>query len=233
MWKLEYKESWVPKNPCFWNVVLEKTLASSLDFKEIQPINPKGSQSWVFIGRTDVEAETAILWPPDVKSWLIWKDPDGGKDWGWEEKGMTEDEMVGWHHRLCGHEFEWTPGVGDGQGGLACFSAWGCKELDTTERLNWGSQLFLWELWAGLTNSLNPRLLAPPSSQSVKSRWQPGLEISVWSVCVCRLRGRGMGGSLSLWNLTLAPGFRHQRKWKSLSRVQFFMAPWTVALHAP
>ena len=97
----------------------------------------KGNQSWVFIGRTDVEAETPILWPPDAKSWLIWKDPDAGKDWGQEENGTTEDEMVGWHHWLNGHGFGWTPGVGDGQGGLAWCGSWGHKESDTTERLNW------------------------------------------------------------------------------------------------
>ena len=106
LWELDYKESWALKNWCFWTVVLEKTLESPLDSKEIQPVHPKGDQSWVFIGRTDVEAETAILWPPDVKSWLIWKDPDEGKDWGQEENGMTEVEMVGWHHRFSGHEFE-------------------------------------------------------------------------------------------------------------------------------
>ena len=125
------------KNWCFWSVVLEKTLKSPLDCKEIQPVHPKGNQSWIFTERTDVEAETPILWPPDAKNWLIWKDPDAGKDWGREEKGTTEDEMVGWHHRLNEHEFEWIPGVGDGQGGLAYFSPWGCKELDMTERLNW------------------------------------------------------------------------------------------------
>ena len=105
MWELDYKESWVPRNWCFWTVVLEKTLESSLDCKEIQPVHPKGDQSWVFTGRTDVEALTLILWPSDAKSWLIWKDPDSGKDWGQEEKGTTEDEMVGWHHWLNGHEF--------------------------------------------------------------------------------------------------------------------------------
>ena len=129
--------NWALKNWCFWTVVLEKTLESPLDCKEIQPVHPKGDQSWVFIGRTDVEAETAILWPPDAKSWLIGKDPDAGKDWGQEEKGMTKDEMVGWHHWLDGHGFEWTLGVGDGQEGLACCSSWGHKESDTTERLNW------------------------------------------------------------------------------------------------
>ena len=135
MWVLDYEESWAPKNWCFWTVVLEKTLESPLDYKEIQPVHAKGDQSWVFIGRTDVEAETPLLWPPDAKSWLIWKDLDAGK--GQEEKGMTEDEMAGWHHRLYGHEFEWTPGVGDGQGGLACCNSWGCKESDMTEQLNW------------------------------------------------------------------------------------------------
>ena len=114
-----------------------RLLESPLDCKETQSVNPKGNQSWIFTRRTDAEAETPILWPPDVKKWLIGKDPDAGKDWRQEEKGMTEDEMVGWHHQLNGHGFGWTPGVGDGQGGLACCSAWGCKESDTTEWLNW------------------------------------------------------------------------------------------------
>ena len=127
--------------------MLEKTLESPLDCKEIQPVHPKGGQSWVFIGRIDVEAQTPMLWPPHVKSWLIgpphaksWligKDPDAGRDWGQEEKGTTEDEMAGWHHRLDGHGFGWTPGGGDEQGGLTCCDSWGHKELDTTERLNW------------------------------------------------------------------------------------------------
>ena len=115
MWELDCEESWVPKNWCFWTVVLEKTLEGLLDRKEIQPVHSKRNQSWMFIGSTDVEAETPILWPPDSKSWLIWKDPDAEKDWGQEEKGTTEDEMVGRHHRLItGHEFEQAPGVGDG-----------------------------------------------------------------------------------------------------------------------
>ena len=119
-------------------MVLEKTLESPLEtLKEIQPVHPKGDQSWVFMGKTDAEAETPILWPPDAKSWLIWKDPDAGKDWGQEEKGMTEDEMVGWHQWLNGLESEWTLGVGDGQGGLLCCNSWGRKESDTTEWLNW------------------------------------------------------------------------------------------------
>ena len=136
MWELGYKESWVPKNWCFWTVVLEKTLESPLNCKKIQSVHPKGDQSWVFIGMTDVEAETSKLWPPDAKSWLIGKDPGAGRDWGKEEKGTTEDEMVGWHHRHNGHEFGWAPGVGDGQGGLACCSLWGHKS-DVTEQLNW------------------------------------------------------------------------------------------------
>ena len=118
-------------------VVLEKTLQSPLDSKEIQPVNPKGNQSWIFIGRTDAEAEAPILWPPDVKNWLTRKYPDSGKDWGQEEKGMTEDETVEWHHRLDGHEFELAPGVGDGQGSLLWCSPWGLKESATTEWLNW------------------------------------------------------------------------------------------------
>ena len=141
-WELNCKESWAQKNGCFWTVVLEKTLESPLDCKKIQPVHPKGNQSWIFIGRTDAEVETSILWPPDVKSWFIWKDPDAGEDWRLEEKGMTEDEMVGWHHWLNGHEFEKAPGAGDGQGSLACCSPQGPKELDSTERLNWTECLY-------------------------------------------------------------------------------------------
>ena len=131
MWELDNKESWAPKNWCFLTVVLEETLESPLDCKEIQPVNPQGNQSWVFIGRTDAEVETSIIWPPDVKNWLIGKDPDAGKDWRQEKKGTTEDEMVGWHHQIDGHEFDQAPGVGDGQRSLACCSPWDCKELDS------------------------------------------------------------------------------------------------------
>ena len=116
--------------------MLEKTLESPLDCKEIQPVHSKGDQSWVFIGRTDAKVETPILWPPHVKSCLIGKDSDAGRDWGQEEKGTTEDEMAGWRHQLDGHGFGWTPGVGDEQGGLACCDSWGRKKSDTTERLN-------------------------------------------------------------------------------------------------
>ena len=149
MWELEYKEGWALKNWCFWTVVLEKTLESPLDCKEIQPVHPKGDQSWVFIEGTGVEAETPILWPRDAKSWLLWKDPDAGQDWGQEEKVTIEDEVVRWHHRLDGHGFGWTPGVGDGQGGLTCCSPWGHEEMDTTEWLKWT------ELnWCKIQNSL-------------------------------------------------------------------------------
>ena len=137
MWELDCEESWALKHWCFWTVVLEKTLESPLDCKEIQWIHPKGDQSWVCIGRTDAEAETPVLWPPHVKSWLTGKDPDAGRDWGQEEKGMTEDEMAGWQHRLNGREFGWALGVGDGQGGLACCDSWRRNESKPTEQLNW------------------------------------------------------------------------------------------------
>ena len=136
MWELDCEESWVPKNWCFWTVVLEKTFESPLDCKEIQPVHSKGDQSWVFFGRNDAKAETPILWPPHAKSWFIGKDSDAGRACGQEKKGTTEDEMAGWHHRLDGRKFECTPGVGDGQGGLVCCNSWGHKESDTTERLN-------------------------------------------------------------------------------------------------
>ena len=153
MWELDYKENWAPKNRCFWTVVLEKTLESPLDFKDIKPVNPKINQSWIFIGRTDAEAETPVLC---LKSWLTGKDPDAGEDWRREERGTTEDEMAGWHHRLYGCEFEWTPGVGDGQGGLACCSPWGRKESDTTERLNSNNCVVNWESRGGICNLHTP-----------------------------------------------------------------------------
>ena len=137
MWELDHKESWAPKNWCFWTVVLEKTLKSHLGCKEIKPVILKGNQSWIFIGRTDAEAETPMLWPHDTKNWLIGKEPYAGKDWRQEEKGITDDETVGWHHWLDGHEFEQPLRVGDGQESLMCSSPWDHKELDMTERLNW------------------------------------------------------------------------------------------------
>ena len=153
MWELDCEESWTPKNWCSWTVVLEKTLESPLDCKEIQPVHPKVDQSWVFFGRTDAEAETPELWPPHVKSWLTRKDSDAGRDWGQEEKGTTEDDIAGWQHQLNGRGFGWILGVGDGQAGLACCDSWGRKESDTTERLNWTeekctrTEKWLYELW--------------------------------------------------------------------------------------
>ena len=136
MWELDHQEGWVPKNWCFWTVVLENTLKSPLDYKEIQPVNPKGNQSWIFIGRSDAEGETPIFWPPDVTSWFIGKDRDVGKDWREEEKGMTEDEMVGCYHWLDGHESKQSLGVGDRQGALSYCSPCSHKMLDMTEWLN-------------------------------------------------------------------------------------------------
>ena len=152
MWELDCKESWALKNWWFLTVVLEKTLESPLDCKEIQPVHPKGNHFWMFIGRTDVEAETPILWPPDMKNWLIWKEPDAGKDWRREEKGTTEEEMVGWYQQLNGEEFEQALKIGDGQRGLACCSPWGHKELVMTERLKW-TELNWTVLLLSLTNS--------------------------------------------------------------------------------
>ena len=136
VWELDYKENWALKNWCFWTVILEKTLQSPLDRKEIQPVSPKGNQSWIVNGQTDAKAETSILCLPDAMNWLIWKDPDSGKDWREEEKGIVEYQIVGWHHWLNGHEFEKAPGVGEWQGSLAWCSPWGRKESDKTEHLN-------------------------------------------------------------------------------------------------
>ena len=148
MWELDCEEGWAPKNWCFWTVVLEKTLESPSECKDIQPVHSKGDQPWDFFGRNDAKAETPVLWPPRAKSWLTGKDSDAGRDWGQEEKGTTEDEMAGWHHWLDGRESEWTPGDGDGQGGLACCNSWGRKESDTTERLNWTElNLYPWLPW--------------------------------------------------------------------------------------
>ena len=140
MWELDCEKIWAPKNWCFWTVVLKKTLESPLDCKEIQPVHSKGDLSWVLFGRTDTKAETPILWPPHAKSWLIGKDSDAGRDWRQEEKRMTEDKMVGWHHWLDGHEFGWTPGIGDGQRGLVCYNSWVANsrtQLSNWTELNW------------------------------------------------------------------------------------------------
>jgi len=141
MWELNHKEGWALKNWCFWTVVLAKTLESPLDSKEIKSVNPKGNQPWIFTGRTNAEAEAPILWPCDGKIRLIGKDYDTGKHWRQEEKGMTDDKMIGWHHWLNRHEFEQTPGDSEGQGSLACSSPWGYKELDTPERMN---KVYMW-----------------------------------------------------------------------------------------
>ena len=172
MWELDYKEIWMPKNWCFWTVVLEKTLASHLDYK-IKPVNPKGNQSWIFIGRTDTEA--TILQLPDAKNWFIWKDPDAGKDWRQEEKGTTEDEMVGWHHWLDGCGFEQAPGDGEGQGSLACCSPWSRKELDITE-LNWLidglslSVLFTYQLALTFLSLLSLRIIYLEKKSIIRER---------------------------------------------------------------
>ena len=139
MWELDNKKGWAPKNWCLWAMMLEKTLESPLESKEIKPVNPKGNQPWILIGRTDTEAP--ILRPPDMKSWLTGKDPDAGKDWRQDDKGTTEDEVVGWHHRLNRHGFEQTLEDGEGQGSLVCCSPWGCKELDISEQLNNNNKL--------------------------------------------------------------------------------------------
>ena len=176
MWESDHKERWAPNNWCFWTVVLEKTVESPLDCKEIQPVHPKGNQSWIFIGRTDANAEAPILWPPDAKGWLIWKDSDAGKDWRGEKKGTTEDEMVGWHHELDGHKFEQAPGVGDGQGSLACCSPWGRKELDIHERLNWTHQC---NAEPSPTGSLAAHLPLPCRIHGASPRVSLVIEISV------------------------------------------------------
>ena len=183
MWESDHKESLALKNWCFWTVVLEKTLESLLDCKEIiKSVNLKGYQSWIFIGRTVIEAEAPILWPLDAKNWLIWKDPDSGKDWRQEEKGMTEDKMVGGHHQLDGHEFEQTPGIGDGQESLVCCSPWSLKESDMTEQLNWTEGLVA-EPWGGTVGwSFN--------ESSKLSGQKSGLGLFSWAGLVVGLGGK-------------------------------------------
>ena len=191
MWELDCKESWAPKNWCFWTVALEKTLESPLDCKEIKPVNPKGYQPWIFIERT--EAEAPVLWPPDAKNWLIGKDPDAGKDWRQEEKGMTEDKMVGCYHWLNGHEFEQTLGVGDGQESLAWCSPWGRKESDMTEQLHWDVGVVVRKEkrgseWGGTGRtgeSPRPECLGIPTySFFAESGWGPRLAPSSWCISV-------------------------------------------------
>ena len=171
MWELDHKESWVLKNWCFWTMVLEKTLESHLDSKEIKPVNPKGNQSWIFIGRTDAEAETPILWPPDAKSQLIRKDPNAGKDWKQEEKGMTEDEMVGWYHQLDGHAL----GLGDGQGSCIRAAVHGVAK-SWAQVSNWTdlSQLF-WKMFMKWSLDYEEKNLSFPS-HNWTSQVQAGLD---------------------------------------------------------
>ena len=157
MWELDCEESWELKNWCFWTVVLEKTLESPLDCMKIQPVHSEGDQSWVFFGRNDAKAETPVLWSPHVKSWLIGKDSDAERDGGQKEKGTTEDKMARWHHRLNWREFEWTPWVCDGQGGLAYWDSWGHKESDMTEWLNWTELKFLRNLYVGQEATVRTR----------------------------------------------------------------------------
>ena len=192
MWKLDCEESWAPKNWCFWTVVLEKTIESPSDCKEIQLVHSEGDWSWVFFGRNDAKAETPVLWPPHAKGWFIGKDSDAGRDWGQEEKGMTEGKMTGWHHQLDGHEFGWTLGDSDGQGGLACCDSWGCKELDMTEWLNWLTlRLVLW--------------LALASRTRQKYNFQPGPQETL------RVRACPLALSLGWTRLGLPAGWREKK----------------------
>ena len=164
MWELDHKEGWALKNRCFQTVVLEKTLESPLDCNDIQPVNPKGNQPWTFIGRTDTEAETPILWPPDVKKWPIGKDPNAGKDWRQEEKGMTEDEMVGRHHQFDGHEFEQALGIGDGQESLVCCSPWSHRVgHNWATELNW-TEFNIWT-WEG--DTIQPLTITKETPESL------------------------------------------------------------------
>ena len=209
MWELDYKEGWEPKNWWFWTVVLEKTLESPLDCKEIQPVHPNGNQPWIFTGRTDVEAEAPVLWPPDAKSQLIRKDPDAGKDWRQEEKGTTEDKMVEWHHWLHGHEFEQVPGDGEGQRSQVCCSPWGCKKSNTTEWLNSSNQCPLSQ-WCHptISSSVSPFSSCPQSFPSDLSpthqlRWRIQVELpcAVMRVLLYEPR-RKCSRSLGIHNFT-------------------------------
>ena len=167
--ELDHKEQWTPNNWCFQTVVLKKTLENPFDCKESQPVHPKGNQSWRFIGRTDAKVETTVLWPPDVMSWLIGKDPGAGKDWGQKEKGLTEDKMIGWHHRLNGHEFEQIQGNSEGQGNLGCCGPWGCQELYVTKPLKNSSKQIVPSRWTvGLHQA---QLFCPVSYLRSEENW--------------------------------------------------------------
>ena len=184
--RVDCEEGWAPKNWCFWTVVLEKTLESPLYCKEIQPVHSEGDQPWDFFGRNDAKAETPILWPPHTKGWVIGKYSDAGRDWGQKEKGTTEDEMAGWHHWLDGRESEWTPGVDDGQGGLAFCDSWGRKESDTTERLIW-IWIWIWVNSRSLWWTGSPGLLQSMWWQRVRHNWATELN---WCLpnCFCFYR---------------------------------------------
>ena len=194
MWELDHKEGWVLVNWCFWTVVLEKAFESPLDCKDIKPVNPKEYQSWIFIRRTDTEAP--ILGPPDAKSRLIRKDPDAGKDWRQEKKGTTEDKIVGWHHRLNGHDFEQALGGGEGQGSLVCCSPWGHKESDTTKQLNnnniYGLPWLLrvknlpamWETWIWSLGWEDPLEKTMTTHFSILA-WRTVMDKGAWWASIC------------------------------------------------
>ena len=219
MWELDCEESWTPKNWCFWTVVLEKTLESPLDCKEIQPVHPNGDQPWYFFGRNDAKAETPVLWPPHMNSWLIGKDPDAGSDWMQGEKGTTEDEMAGWHHLLDGCEFEWSPGVFDGQGGLACCDSWGRKESDTTEWLNW--------------IELNWRNLVAAAAAKSRQLCRTLCDAIDGSPPVSPLPGILQATTLEWVAISFSNAAKWKVKVKSLSRVRLLATPWTSAYQAP
>ena len=191
MWET-VKEGWAPKNPCFWTVVLEKTPESPLDCRGIKPVHPKGSQPWIFIGRTAAESEAPVLWPPDAKSWLIGIDPDAGKDWRQEEKGATEDEMVGWHHWLNGHEFEQTLGDSEGQGSLACCHSWGRKRFSqdwATEQQNSDYSPLSCVSCSAISTSRFP--LSGPAHSYINVWLSKSFQINVWFFLLSHLRFYG------------------------------------------
>ena len=181
-WELDHEEGWVPKNWCFQTVVLEKNLENPLDCKQMKPVHPKGNQPWILIGRNDAEAKAPILWPPDMKSQLFGKNPDPGKDWGQEEKQVTEDEMVGWHHWPNGHEFEQTLGDSEGQGSLTCYSPWGHKEWDMIYKLENNNNF--------LTKSLNKAEMMPRRKWFVSTLTHIYHRFSrvLWSICFLKTR---------------------------------------------
>ena len=191
MWELDNKKGWVPKNWCLGTVVLEKTLDSPLDSKEIKPVNSKENQPSIFTERTDAEVEAPIIWPPDVNSWLIGKDPDAGKDWRLEKKGVTEDEMVGWHHWLNWHESKQTQGSGERQGSLAYCSPWGHKELDTTEGLNNNNDKTVWVILGRVVSEGPSRMVTFEQTPE----WSEGKNlVNIWGKDIPQWCDRGIRG---------------------------------------